>query len=100
VPSVILARLTVDRAAQRQFLSETLLIDALRRTLELPEVLGVHAVEVDAIDEPAKPSTRNSASCRWPASGYGFTCRSPPSARDGIRAERPWPAQRIGAGKG
>jgi GNAT superfamily N-acetyltransferase len=54
VPSVILARLAVDRAAQGQGLGETLLIDAFRRTLELSDALGVHAVEVDAIDEQAK----------------------------------------------
>jgi predicted N-acetyltransferase YhbS len=51
VPSVILARLAVDCAAQGQGLGETLLIDAFRRTLDLSETLGVHAIEVDAIDE-------------------------------------------------
>jgi GNAT superfamily N-acetyltransferase len=54
VPSVILARLAVDKTAQGQGLSETLLIDAFRRTLELSETLGTHAVEVDAIDEQAR----------------------------------------------
>jgi ribosomal protein S18 acetylase RimI-like enzyme len=54
VPSVILARLAVDRAAQGQGLGETLLVDAFRRTLDLSESLGVHAVEVDAIDEQAR----------------------------------------------
>jgi GNAT superfamily N-acetyltransferase len=53
-PSVILARLTVDRAAQGQGRGETLLIDAFRRTLGLSEALGVHAMEVDAIDEQAR----------------------------------------------
>jgi ribosomal protein S18 acetylase RimI-like enzyme len=53
VPSVILVRLAVDRAAQGQGLGETLLLDALRRTLYLSETLGIHAVEVDAIDDLA-----------------------------------------------
>ncbi len=54
VPSVILARLAVDRAAQGQGLGETLLIDAFRRTLDLSETLGIHAMEVDAIDKLAR----------------------------------------------
>jgi GNAT superfamily N-acetyltransferase len=54
VPSVILARLAVDRTAQGQGLGETLLIDAFRRTLDLSGTLGIHAVEVDAIDEQAR----------------------------------------------
>src|SRR5262249_39430055 len=43
-----------DQAAQGQGLGEALLIDAFRRTLAVSESLGVHAVEVDAIDEQAK----------------------------------------------
>ena len=54
VPTVILARLAVDRTAQGQGLGEALLIDASRRTLDLSEALGIHAVEVDAIDEQAR----------------------------------------------
>jgi GNAT superfamily N-acetyltransferase len=54
VPSVILARLAVDRQAQGKGLGETLLIDALRRALALSDRLGIHAVEVDAIDEQAR----------------------------------------------
>ena len=54
VPSVILARLAVDQVAQGQRLGETLLIVAFRRTLGLSEALGIHAMEVDAIDEQAK----------------------------------------------
>jgi ribosomal protein S18 acetylase RimI-like enzyme len=54
VPAVILARLAVDSAAHGQGLGETLLVHALRRTLGLAASLGIHAVEVDAIDEQAK----------------------------------------------
>jgi GNAT superfamily N-acetyltransferase len=54
VPVVLLARLAVDQAAQGRGLGHRLLADALRRCLRLAGQLGIHAVEVDAIDEPAK----------------------------------------------
>ncbi len=54
VPVILLARLAVDLSARGQLLGELLLVDALRRTAELAERLGIHAVEVDAIDEEAQ----------------------------------------------
>jgi GNAT superfamily N-acetyltransferase len=53
VPVVLLARLAVDQSAQGQGLGEVLLIDALDRCLGRADKVGVHAVEVDAIDQPA-----------------------------------------------
>ncbi len=53
VPVVLLARLAVDVSVQGQRLGERLLLDALRRSLELSQKLGIHAVEVDAIDDAA-----------------------------------------------
>jgi GNAT superfamily N-acetyltransferase len=54
VPVVLLGRLAVDRAAQGQGLGAILLRDAFRRCLSLSRTLGIYAIEVDAIDEPAK----------------------------------------------
>ena len=54
VPVVLIARLAVDTSEQGQKLGEKLLIDALSRCLGLADELGVHAVEVDAIDEQAR----------------------------------------------
>ena len=54
VPVVLLARLAVDRTVQGQGIGAALLIDALRRCLELAAALGVHAVEVHAIDSAAQ----------------------------------------------
>jgi GNAT superfamily N-acetyltransferase len=54
VPVVLLARLAVDQSVQRQGWGEGLLIDALLRGLGLAESLGIHAIEVDAIDQRAK----------------------------------------------
>src|SRR5437588_9239854 len=54
VPVVLLARLAVDQSVQGQGLGGLLLADALRRCLGLADQLGVHAVEVDAIDEEAR----------------------------------------------
>jgi GNAT superfamily N-acetyltransferase len=54
IPVVLLARLAVDQSAQGQGLGAALLVDALERCLLLAESVGVHAVEVEAIDEVAK----------------------------------------------
>jgi GNAT superfamily N-acetyltransferase len=54
VPAILLARLALDQSVQGQGLGGFLLADALRRCLALAEQLGVHAVEVDAIDDQAK----------------------------------------------
>ena len=53
VPVVLLARLAVDRIAQGTRLGEGLLLDALQRALDLSSGLGVHAVEVHALDDRA-----------------------------------------------
>ena len=54
LPVILLARLAVDQAVQGRRLGERLLIDALRRSASLAGELGVHAVEVHAIDEKAR----------------------------------------------
>lgn len=53
VPVVLLARLAVDRSVQGKGLGEGLLIDALQRSLDLSERMGIHAVEVHALDDIA-----------------------------------------------
>jgi GNAT superfamily N-acetyltransferase len=54
VPIVLIARLAVDRSVQGRGLGGILLRDALTRSLELSESLGIHAVVVDALDDEAK----------------------------------------------
>jgi GNAT superfamily N-acetyltransferase len=54
VPVILLARLALDQSVQGPGLGGFLLADALRRCLSLAEQLGVHAVEVDAIDDEAR----------------------------------------------
>jgi GNAT superfamily N-acetyltransferase len=54
VPVVLIGRLAVDRSVQGQGLGALLLVDALRRSLSISEQVGVRAVEVDALDEPAR----------------------------------------------
>jgi GNAT superfamily N-acetyltransferase len=63
VPVVLLARLAVDQSFQGKGLGERLLLDALQRSLDLSAGLGVHAVEVDALDDAAAAFYRK----------YGFT---------------------------
>jgi GNAT superfamily N-acetyltransferase len=54
LPVILPAHLAVDRSAQGSGLGRALLADALKRSLGLADRLGVHAVEVDAIDAAAK----------------------------------------------
>lgn len=54
VPVALLGRLAVDTSAQGQGLGRFLLVDALRRTLQLADTMGIRAVEVDAIDDSAR----------------------------------------------
>lgn len=54
VPVVLIGRLAVDRTAQGQGLGAILLVDALRRSLTVSEQVGIRAVEVDALDVPAR----------------------------------------------
>ncbi len=53
VPVILLGRLAVATEAQGKGLGVFLLMNALERCLAFSEQVGVHAVEVDAIDEPA-----------------------------------------------
>jgi len=54
VPVVLLARLAVDQAVQGKGLGGLLLDNALKRCRALAGKLGIHAVEVDAIDQKSK----------------------------------------------
>ena len=54
LPVAHLGRLAVDRNAQGQGLGEHLLLDALGRIARVGEDIGIHAVEVVAIDDGAK----------------------------------------------
>lgn len=54
VPVVLLGRLAVDRSVQGQGIGSGLLIDALRRTEHLADILGIRAIEVDAVDVKAR----------------------------------------------
>lgn len=53
IPGIRLGRLAVDRAVQGQGLGELLLMDAIERARRVLEHIGVHALFVDAKDEPA-----------------------------------------------
>lgn len=54
VPVVCLGRLAVDKSVQGQGLGAYLLLDALERVERVQHDLGIHAIEVVAIDEAAK----------------------------------------------
>jgi len=54
VPVTLLGRLAVDQSVQGKGLGRFLLTDALKRCLDLSGRLGIHAVEVHAIDQGAR----------------------------------------------
>jgi GNAT superfamily N-acetyltransferase len=54
VPVVVLGRLAVDRDFQGQGLGHTLLRDAVLRTLQAADIIGVRAILVHALSEQAK----------------------------------------------
>jgi GNAT superfamily N-acetyltransferase len=54
VPVVLIGRLAVDQSAQGQGLGAMLLVDALRRSAQISEQIGIRAVEVDALDDAAR----------------------------------------------
>lgn len=54
IPTAHIGRLAVDRSSQGAGLGEFLLIDALRRIVNLADELGIFAVELHAINESAK----------------------------------------------
>ena len=54
IPTAHIGRLAVDRLSQRAGLGEFLLIDALRRVVNVAGELGIFAVELYAINESAK----------------------------------------------
>jgi GNAT superfamily N-acetyltransferase len=51
---VLLARLAVDRTQQGKGLGKALLFDALSRIEEAADIVGVRAMLVHAIDDPAR----------------------------------------------
>ena len=54
VPVALIGRLAVDITARGESLREALLIHALRSAQRAAEIIGIHAVVVDALDESAK----------------------------------------------
>jgi len=54
IPVALLGRLAVDSQFQGRGLGKLLLLDALAKILRTSDSIGIHAVEVKAIDEAAK----------------------------------------------
>lgn len=54
IPTALIGRLAVDRSSQGQGLGEFMLMDALRRIVNLSNLIGVRAIEVEAINDSAK----------------------------------------------
>jgi GNAT superfamily N-acetyltransferase len=54
IPTIHIGRLAVDRTVQGHGLGSALLVEALRRAANVSEDIGIHAVDVIALDEGAK----------------------------------------------
>jgi predicted GNAT family N-acyltransferase len=53
LPVTLLGRLAIDEKSKGQGLGEQLLIDALKRSVDLSDYIASHAIVVDPIDEQA-----------------------------------------------
>ena len=53
IPTILLARLAVDRSAQSQGMGRLLLLDALTTTRLIADQIGVYALSVDALNQAA-----------------------------------------------
>lgn len=53
LPTILLGRLAIDKSQKKKGFGEILLIDALKRCVEISESLGVLAVIVDPYDDKA-----------------------------------------------
>jgi GNAT superfamily N-acetyltransferase len=54
IPVMVIGRLAVDQSVQGQGLGPALLSDAIARTLQVAEIVGIRAILVHAISEAAK----------------------------------------------
>jgi GNAT superfamily N-acetyltransferase len=61
IPVILLARLAVDREFQGMRLGQALLKDALNRILNVSDQVGVRAVLIHCLDEPARAFYMNFA---------------------------------------
>jgi GNAT superfamily N-acetyltransferase len=59
LPGVLLARLAVDKKFQGQKIGKFLLIDALKRSADISDQIGIIAIVVDAKDENASDFYKN-----------------------------------------
>jgi GNAT superfamily N-acetyltransferase len=54
IPVMVIGRLAVDRQWQRQGIGRSLLRDAILRTLQAAEIVGIRAILIQAISQEAK----------------------------------------------
>lgn len=72
IPTVLLGRLAIDKTLKGCGYGEILLIDALKRSLEISESLGTIAVIVDPIDDNAQRFYAKYGFILLPTSGKMF----------------------------
>jgi len=72
IPTILLGRLAIDKSVQGNGYGEILLIDALKRSLNISESLGTIAVVVAPIDEKAKGFYNRYGFILLPTSGKMF----------------------------
>ncbi len=63
IGAALLGRLAVDRGQKGKGLGKALLLDALMRTAQAADTIGIRALLVHPIDEDARSSLRRSIPC-------------------------------------
>lgn len=59
IPSALIGRLAVDQNHQGNGYGKLLIVDALKRIIEISEEIGIHCITVDAKDDNAKKFYEN-----------------------------------------
>lgn len=72
LPAILLGRLAVDKRMQGQGFGEILLLDAVERSVDLANQLGILAIIVDPIDDQAKKFYERYGFIKIPSNGKMF----------------------------
>jgi predicted GNAT family N-acyltransferase len=72
LPAILLGRLAVDHRKKGKGYGEVLLLDAMQRSLDLAEKLGILSVVVDPIDEAAESFYSKYGFIKIPSNGKMF----------------------------
>ncbi len=72
IPTILLGRLAIDKKRQGEGIGKLLLIDALKRSFEISDSIGIYAIVVDPLDFDAEKFYSKYGFIKLPDSGKMF----------------------------